>query len=291
MKITNQYGLPEVLVKAIENDKYDGGHGDISVTKLIAPAYQAKLVRENYAELSEDVSDRIWALQGQSIHHVIERAAETLPGCISEERFYAEVDGKVVSAQIDLLYNKRLTDFKLTSVYSIKDFLENGKEEFDAQVNIQRYLLERNGIEVKVQDICAMARDWRKMEAYRDPKYPPKAVAKEVNFWSTERIEQYIKDRIKAHYSDNPEPCTKKETWEKPETYALMKTGRKSAVKVEPTLESLKHWAAAKGLYDPESGDYSTGHSVDVRKGSRPRCADYCSVSHICPEYKKYLDE
>ena len=74
MKYTNASNLPEAIVRAVSNDPYDSSGSDISTTKLIAPPRIRVLQKRNWNSLEEDVSNRIWSLLGQSIHHIIERA-------------------------------------------------------------------------------------------------------------------------------------------------------------------------------------------------------------------------
>ena len=59
MKITNELGLPEPLVDAVRNDGYTKGNADFSVTGLIGPPYQRKLMGEYGEKITEDVSERI----------------------------------------------------------------------------------------------------------------------------------------------------------------------------------------------------------------------------------------
>ena len=302
MKITNKYNLPEALIAAISNDKYDGGHGDISVTSLIAPVQQRRLGLNHWDALEEDASDRVYALLGSSVHHILQLAGEWLSrlgrNIITEKRFYHKIGGKELSAQIDLYEGARLYDFKVTSVYSMKEAINEGKDEWTAQLNVQAYLMEMNGHAVDELNITAIARDWNKHLAKRDPKMPPKACNIPITLWEFEATEQYIRERLEAHYGEETPECTPAECWEKPTTYALMKKGRKSAVKVEATRKELMEYALLKGLtwlYD--DGDYLNfdslnlldGYSVEVRQGERTRCDNYCSSMPFCDQYKKWI--
>ena len=80
--VTNVHGLPEALVPAVTNDPYVGG-GDISVTKLIDAPQVRALTRKHHDKLVVDVSERIWALLGQGVHTVLERAALRFDICRS----------------------------------------------------------------------------------------------------------------------------------------------------------------------------------------------------------------
>ena len=73
MKLTNNIGIPEPLAKAIANSRkgYSKGSSDYSVTELIGPAYQRRLMRENANDISEEAVDQIWSLLGTSVHYMI----------------------------------------------------------------------------------------------------------------------------------------------------------------------------------------------------------------------------
>ena len=91
MKLTNKLNLPQPLVDAVKNDSYTKGEkADVSVTQLIGPMQQIFLKRKHWDELEEDVSDLIWALLGQTMHTILERADIS---AIKEKRLYLNVDG------------------------------------------------------------------------------------------------------------------------------------------------------------------------------------------------------
>ena len=100
VKITNKHGLPQALVNAVQNDPYDGGVADISVTRLIQPPQIGYLARG--VELEEDVSERIWVLLGQAVHTILERAYQHSDALV-EQRLYTECCGWTVSGKPDLL--------------------------------------------------------------------------------------------------------------------------------------------------------------------------------------------
>ena len=75
MKITNPDNLPSTILRALENDPYDNGGSDISVTRLLKPPRIALLEARHGAELEESASDRLYALLGSLGHLLVERAA------------------------------------------------------------------------------------------------------------------------------------------------------------------------------------------------------------------------
>lgn len=99
MRLSNKMGLPDALVRAIQNDGYNPGEKtDFSVTQLISSPRIRVLRKRHWHEIEDDVSDRIYSLLGQSIHTILERAEVSAH---VEERLYAEVDGMTISGQFD----------------------------------------------------------------------------------------------------------------------------------------------------------------------------------------------
>lgn len=68
---TNKYNLPESFVNAVKVDNHVT-KGDISVTTLI-DAPQIRQLKKRH-RITEDVSDRVFALMGTAVHHVLELA-------------------------------------------------------------------------------------------------------------------------------------------------------------------------------------------------------------------------
>lgn len=296
MKITNKYNLPQALVNACQNDPYSKGDSDFSVTQLINPPQMEYLKSVHGGELVEDVSDRIWAIQGSSVHHIIERSAE--PGDLVEQRLFAEINGVKVSGQFDMIpaIDQRLTDFKVTSVWSVKDALENGKQEWADQLNLLAALCDLNGISIDPvsAQIIAVCRDWRQNEALRYDDYPARAVTIPISLFTPEYRLGFLENRValhkKAHEGDFP-PCTASEMWERDPTYAVMKEGRKSALRVLDTEQDARNWCIEKSLGSIHQGQFliKEKHQIELRPGSRVRCEQYCPVSNVCQQYKEYL--
>ena len=74
MKITNISNLPKVIERAVINDPYDSSGSNISTTRLIAPPRIRVLEMRNWDLIEDDVSNRIFSLLGQSVHHILERS-------------------------------------------------------------------------------------------------------------------------------------------------------------------------------------------------------------------------
>lgn len=304
-KVTNKSFLPQPLVHAVSHDRYDPGDGDISATSLIGPAQQRKLEQEHKDEIETDALDLIWSLIGSAVHYILENAVIDMQKTgvwdesrhLAEQRFYAEVGGKKVSAQIDLKEDDALYDFKVTSAWTVKHAIHDkeGKPEWDAQLNIQRYLMQKNGYEINKLFIMAIVRDWNFGDSMRDSKYPPRGCLIEIPVWSMEKTEGYIQERLNAHFAPITPLCTPDECWEKPTTYALMKEGRKTAVRVMPTKADILDFAVSNGHAEvtgpgkiEDVAELKTGITIDTRQGARLRCERYCDVSRFCDQYEKW---
>lgn len=285
MRLTNRCNLPASIVQAIANDPYKGG-GDISVTKLITPPYQRQLLQSIGGELVEDVSDRIWSLMGQIGHALIERMSIDPATSVAEQRLYTTVqleDREIkVSGQFDLIEAGTLTDFKFTSVYS-----RDGKIEWEHQLNLLNALCwlhfhntsDRRFLIGKLQ-VIAIFRDWTKNKVGIGD-YPESQVAViPIDLWPFERAMSFLVERVRLHFSNNPTPCTDSERWATVEVFALMKKGRKSAVKLY--LDEKAALVAAK-----EKGK---DHTVVHRPVQYKRCEAYCSAASICPTWQEVVN-
>jgi hypothetical protein len=268
MAYTNVHNLPAAIVAAVQNDPYVGG-GDISVTKLIDAPQRRVLWRKHQDRIVEDVSERIWALLGQAVHHILERADT---GAQVEERLFADVDGWQVSGQFDRLHlaSKTLQDYKVTTVYK-----KDGSAGWTQQLNVLRWLAAKSGIEVERLEIVAIFRDWRKTDSERKADYPPAAVGViPVEVWPLEDAEAFVRMRVAQHqqaFAGLVVPCTDEERWYAGSTWALMKPGGKRALKV---LD-----------YEPTAAEVPDGVEVVHRPGEYKRCLHYCEVAPFCPQW------
>lgn len=274
MNLTNLLGLPDAFVAAVKNDPYTGG-GDISVTKLI-DAPQRRVLYGKYKDfVVEDVSDRVWALMGQAVHTVLERAGTS---ALVEERLFMEVNGWKLSGQFDRLHvaDKTIQDWKVTTTYKA-----DGDDSWTKQLNILRMLAIANGHDIERLQVVAIFRDWQRSKAERDEKYPQSNVKViELPVWSNEQAMQYITDRISMHQAavkGEEVLCSDDERWYAGSTFALMKEGNKRATKVADTREEL--------------GEPAKGFFIEERKGGYRRCEGYCEVAPFCPQLAREREQ
>jgi hypothetical protein len=273
MRLTNKFNLPESIVNAIKNDPYNPGPCDLSVTRLISPPRKVVLEKQHYNEIEEDVSDRIWALFGQAVHTVLERAdrnAET------ETRLSIERQDWVISGQFDQYdpVTGILRDYKVTSCYAVK----NGhRKEWEQQMNILATILREHGYTVNALQIVVILRDFSNAAAQRSSDYPEcPVVTIDVPLWSQEKCEEFVDSRIRIHQAVQvklPE-CTAEERWATPDVWALMKEGRKTAVKIFDSEKEANEALIAA----------SEKHYLDHRPGRNVRCEGYCCCARFCDQ-------
>jgi hypothetical protein len=274
MNLTNLLGLPDAFVAAVKNDPYTGG-GDISVTKLIDAPQRRVLYGKFKDFVVEDVSDRVWALMGQAVHTVLERAGTS---ALVEERLFMEVNGWKLSGQFDRLHvaDKTIQDWKVTTTYKA-----DGDDSWTKQLNILRMLAIANGHDIERLQVVAIFRDWQRSKAERDEKYPQSNVKViELPVWSNEYAMQYISERVAMHQAavkGEEVLCSDEERWYAGSTFALMKEGNKRATKVADTREEL--------------GEPAKGFFIEERKGGYRRCEGYCEVAPFCPQLAREREQ
>ena len=276
MKITNKHGLPQAFVNAVVNDPYDAGHSDISTTSLIDAPQRRALLYKHRSDLVEDVSDRIWALLGSAVHHILERAEDE--HAMVEERLFAEVEGWTISGQYDryLPKTKTIQDWKVTTVYKA----QSDPGDWERQLNVLAWLARRNGMEVERLQICAIMRDWAKSRSMQDGSYPAANVMViDVPIWPDAVTEEYIRERVQLHQDardGNAKPCTDEERWYTGDSWAVKKPNAKRAFRVFNSR--------------PEAMEALTDDMiVEHRPGEYKRCAQYCEAAPFCSQWQAHL--
>jgi len=279
MKYTNEMNLPEALFKSLSRDTYKKV-GDFTASELPTP-FQLWVLRKRYAEqLVTDVSDILYPLLGSNTHYILERA--NVKNALTEERLHATVGLWNVTGKLDFYYaDKVLWDYKVTTMWTL---LDGVKPEWEAQGNINSYLLEENGFTTDAIKICCIFRDWSKIQALNNPNYLTKkqVAVLEVDQWGRTLTYDYILYRINSFIKSEMKPdnelpeCTPKERWEKPTKWAVMKGKNKRATKLFDNEKDALEMAGTDEKYH-----------VVKRPGESTRCRYYCDVSEFCQQYKK----
>jgi hypothetical protein len=278
MKYTNKFLYPEPFARAVTLDTYDKGEADFTVSELISPPRLRQLVSRHDADITVDVSERLWIIMGTVAHDILERAGKEGQE-LTEERLYATVAGKKVGGKLDTLCltSGLMTDYKVTSAWS---YVFGDKPEWERQLNAYAFLARENGHKVEALQIFAMFRDWSPSKSLTSDDYPKtNCLCIPIPMWTHDEARIYLAGRVLAHSTastcpdDDLVPCTPEERWAKKTTYAVMKPGRKSALSVHDTEQEA--WKAM-----------GQGLTVETRPGKSVRCESYCAARDFCNVWK-----
>jgi len=283
MKVTNIEKLPDSLFRVLSTDRYTK-RADYSVTELINPPQIVQLTRRHWDELTEDASERIWMLLGESVHAII--SYDDNPNVLQEEPLVVDFkteNGVIsVSGTPDHLEGTTLDDYKVTSVWKIIN--DGASPEWEAQINCYADMYREHGFDVGKARIIAILRDWSKGKASREPSYPQSQVkVLNVKLWPAGEGRAFLENRVKVHEAakhdrDNELPeCTFEERWGRPTKFAVIKTGAKKAKRVLDTLSEAEIYIELNKLPNQ--------YYVEERPGGFARCEAYCVVSHVCTQW------
>ncbi len=282
MEITNKLGLPQPLYKAIlwQQSNHSVGDAHLSCTQLIDSPLIAWLWRHYGDQVQEDAAERLWPLYGSLMHNLLEQFAGD--GEHVEVEAISEVDGVRVSGHIDLVvqHDGTLQDYKFTSAWTVSHALKEGKPEWERQLNVYRFLLDNSIADLKLPSIdklqiVALLRDWGPRHQ-RDGLQPVHII--DVPLWPDAQALSYMKERIALHQAawseEVPPICTPEERWAEPTQFAVMKKGRKSALRVFESKAEAETWMRL-----------NQGDAIEVRLGKDKRCSGYCPFGkqNLCP--------
>lgn len=266
MKVTNKYGIPEQIARVLRPRQQHFKEKHLSVSDLISPPLIYHLKRKYYDEISVDLSERLWAMLGTSVHLMLETGSKLADDELNEETLTLNINGWEIVGRLDAFVNNKVIDYKTVSVTS---FSMGDKIEWERQLNVYAYMLRCLNYEVKELWIYAILRDWMKSKTLRDPKYPKMPfLQKRIKLWNLDDEEEYITNKLKE-FNDEPRICTDKERWVYGGKYALMRKNRKTAVKLYNKVEDV-----------PE---LSPNEYIEKRPVVYNRCKSYCPVRKVCP--------
>jgi len=277
MKVTNLYNLPEPLYQALAADRYER-QADYSITELIAPPQYVQLKRRYWDLLEEDATERIWILLGAAVHAILHWSESQ--NTLREETLTLTFPEGTISGTPDLLVEGGiLYDYKVTSTWAV---IEGLKPEWEAQVNGYAALYREHGFPVHQAFVIAILRDWSRTRSYKEHNYPKAQVQViPVPLWLHSDVLSYFRQRLQLHRfaegctDEQLPPCSDEERWARPAKWAVMKPGRKAALRVFDTWEEAAAWSSTR----PDA----TELQFVERPGGYPRCEEgYCPVVSFC---------
>lgn len=280
MRITNKMNLPAAFVNAVNVRRHNEPHC-FSATTLNKGAKEIILTDRHFDEIEIDAADQVWAVLGTAVHSIMEAQKDEN---FHEEKFKVAVGDSFVTGQVDSYDMEHATifDWKTASVWKIQfaDF-----SDWRAQGMTYAWLLKKSGLDVKKCVFVAMLKDHSKTKAKTDASYPQLPVYR-YEFNVTEEALAETEKRIIAKVAeienayklgdDDIEPCSADERWADNEKWAVMKNGRKTAIKLfENTADA-----------DAMAGEMGNAYYVEHRPAISRKCGDYCACKEWCSFYK-----
>lgn len=286
MIITNKLNLPEAYVKAISNSRHNADK-TLSATTLLKGTKEIILTHRHFDNITIDASEEVWAVFGTAVHSILEHQEDD---AFKEEAFTVEPKGYAgwkISGKVDR-YNmatETIEDWKTASVWKV---IKNDFQEWRTQGLIYAWLLREHGLNVRHIRFVALLKDHSKTEAKRNPDYPQEPVyiyEYDVNESELDGVKNRAEYKLcsvieNSHKEDNDIPeCTPEERWTTAAKFAVMKEGRKTAVKLFDTEEDAQKFI-------DELEKEKDKHSIEERKGQDKKCEDYCPCAAFCSYYK-----
>lgn len=280
MRITNRLHLPEAFVKAVSVRRHNKP-GEYSATTLNKGVKEIILQERHWDEFVADAADNIWATFGTAVHAVMERHDD---GNFHEERFDVAVGESRVTGVVDSydMENGVIYDWKTASVYKV---MKNDFADWHRQGMTYAWLLKQSGLDVRRCEFVALLKDHSKAKARTDGTYPQSPVfvyAFDVTPESLRQAGERIAEKVasirtaESMPDDDIEPCTPEERWADGDKWAVMKNGRKTAVRVFDSEVDAENCA----------GELGNSCYVEHRPGSSRKCEGYCLCKDFCSFYK-----
>lgn len=282
MITTNNMNMPQAFVNFVSNVRHNKS-GTLSATTLLQGDKQIVLYDRHFDELTQDAADLVWSTFGTAFHSIMEKQADD---SFKEEYFETQVEDWKVTGRIDRydMRNKVIEDWKTSSVWKV---IYKSFDDWKAQGLTYAWLMRQAGLEVDKVRFIALLKDHSKTEAKVKPDYPQKPVyiyEFDVTIADLEETEKRIKEKIKSVTEayklgdDDIAPCSEEERWATPTKYAVIKQGRKTALKLFEDKELAE-------VYMRDQGNDSC--YIEERPGQSKKCLDYCPCAEFCNFYKE----
>lgn len=330
VKYTNKHGVPQEVVDAIRLDNHVV-NGDISVTTLIDAPQIAQLKKENEYEvditemmpvfIGSAIHERLEnTVAGNREAKALVKAASILEGYQIESgknlkaaafiRKFAnwllgkvkgdmvectltyEVDGVLVSGTFDryVKAEKKIRDYKTSTAEQM--LFPEQKDSWVKQQNIYALMARKVlGVEVEQLEIVVILKNWSKIKANTQKDYPKSPILTiPLDVYADEEVQDYMERRVALHkkaWSGEQVNCTNNERWAKADSYKVKSKGIKRAVRVFDNYSMAEQFVADNSYkYAPERRLY-----IETVPAESFRCAHYCPVKSICPQYKKEIEQ
>ena len=280
MNVTNKLNLPAAFVNAVSTARHNAA-GCFSATTLNKGAKEIILTDRHFDEITVDAADSVWAVWGTAVHALLESQPDNN---FHEEYFKVPVSNSFVTGQVDSydMENGVINDWKTASVWKVQF---NDFSDWRAQGLTYAWLLQQSGLEVKKCRFVALLKDHSKTKAKNDSSYPQSPVfIYEFDVTAADMEETAARILAKVQEIENAyeldddaiEPCSAEERWADGEKWAVMKNGRKTAIKLFDNSADA----------DAMAGEMGNAYYVEHRPAISRKCGEYCNCKDFCNFYK-----
>ena len=280
MNVTNKLNLPAAFVNAVSTTRHNAA-GCFSATTLNKGAKEIILTDRHFDEITVDAADSVWAVWGTAVHALLESQPDNN---FHEEYFKVPVSNSFVTGQVDSydMENGVINDWKTASVWKVQF---NDFKDWRAQGLTYAWLLQQSGLEVKKCRFVALLKDHSKTKAKNDSSYPQSPVfIYEFDVTAADMEETAARILAKVQEIENAyeldddaiEPCSAEERWADGEKWAVMKNGRKTAIKLFDNSADA----------DAMAGEMGNAYYVEHRPAISRKCGEYCNCKDFCNFYK-----
>ena len=280
MIVSNRLNLPAAFVNAVSVRRHNEP-GCFSATTLNKGCKEIILSDRHFDEITVDAADSVWAVWGTAVHALLESQPDNN---FHEESFKVPVSNSFVTGQVDSydMENGVINDWKTASVWKVQF---NDFKDWRAQGLTYAWLLQQSGLEVKKCRFVALLKDHSKTKAKNDSSYPQSPVfIYEFDVTAADmeetaaRILSKVQEIENAYELDDDaiEPCSAEERWADGEKWAVMKNGRKTAIKLFDNSADA----------DAMAGEMGNAYYVEHRPAISRKCGEYCNCKDFCNFYK-----
>ena len=280
MIVSNRLNLPAAFVNAVSVRRHNEP-GCFSATTLNKGCKEIILSDRHFDEITVDAADSVWAVWGTAVHALLESQPDNN---FHEESFKVPVSNSFVTGQVDSydMENGVINDWKTASVWKVQF---NDFKDWRAQGLTYAWLLQQSGLEVKKCRFVALLKDHSKTKAKNDSSYPQRPVfIYEFDVTAADmeetaaRILSKVQEIENAYELDDDaiEPCSAEERWADGEKWAVMKNGRKTAIKLFDNSADA----------DAMAGEMGNAYYVEHRPAISRKCGEYCNCKDFCNFYK-----
>jgi len=317
-KYTNKANVSLPLAVWLMHDDYDYDDRPnvISATSLLKPI-RALVLKYQYNDINKevDITDLVSARMGSAIHAIAEEAwlergniskalkamgtsnldkifiinpdkpvKDSEVAVYVEQRHETTVGDYIISGKYDLVLDGTLSDYKSTSVWTY--IYDSNAMKYTQQGSIYKWLAPDRITDNKIS-IQFIFTDWSAANAARDSKYPQSRVlTRDYPLWSTDRTENYIKDKLQDVTSllDKPQEqlpqCTSEELWESATKYKYFKNpDAQRATKNFDSLDEANVRLATEGI-----------GTIKTVPGEAKACR-YCEVVEVCDQAQSLINQ